>query len=78
MPIKPKTIPEGTAVQPLVTGSILPFKQECSTCSYWTRLTGVKSMGECMLSAKARPAPIVTLDQASCSGWDQLGASNAR
>ena len=48
-----------------------PPPRNCGNCRYWTPLHNFKTHGQCLLSAKAAPIPVVTTDLQRCSGWSE-------
>ena len=41
----------------------------CKTCVGWKPLQSDMTLGHCIPSAKAMPAPMITMDKWSCSKW---------
>jgi len=42
---------------------------QCGNCKHWRPRYGAPSFGECAVSAKASPSPVVTQDLSVCSAW---------
>jgi hypothetical protein len=41
----------------------------CGNCRHWRSHTGNPSFGQCLLSMRGLPSPLVTPDRSSCSQW---------
>lgn len=45
----------------------------CGTCKHWRPQALDTTIGQCLPSAKALPAPLMTTDLTSCNKWELLG-----
>ena len=47
--------------------------QVCATCKEWRPNGSNPTFGQCLLSSKGLPAPLMTTDLTSCRAWSPSG-----
>lgn len=64
-------VPEATQIpDPVVAPEPPKIMKVCGTCKEWRANGSNPTFGQCTLSGKSLPAPLMTTDLTSCRAWN--------